>query len=131
MSDLTSLWETEVENRPWGNFEAFVKNSTVTVKLITVDPGQRLSLQTHNLRAEMWRVLDGPLDVSVGGRSWTALPGSTVCIGVGEAHRMANSGPQPARVLEIAFGHFDEADIHRIEDDYDRLPSHVETDSHR
>jgi hypothetical protein len=33
---------------------------------------------------------------------------------------MGNSGDQPGRLLEVAFGHFDEADIERLEDDYAR-----------
>ncbi len=29
--------------RPWGDFRQFVSNKTVTVKIITVEPGHRLS----------------------------------------------------------------------------------------
>jgi hypothetical protein len=35
-------------------------------------------------------------------------------------HRIGNSGDQPIHVLELAFGHFDEGDIERLEDDYER-----------
>jgi mannose-6-phosphate isomerase len=33
---------------------------------------------------------------------------------------MANRGDQPGRLLEIAYGVFDEADIERLDDDYAR-----------
>jgi hypothetical protein len=33
---------------------------------------------------------------------------------------MANQGERPGRVLEVAFGDFDEADIVRLADDYAR-----------
>ena len=57
--------EVFVDERPWGNFQQFVLNEAVTVKIITVNPGQRLSLQTHGHRDEMWQVLDVPLDLQI------------------------------------------------------------------
>lgn len=106
--------------RPWGQFEQFVSNERVTVKIITVEPGHRLSLQTHQNRGEMWQVLDVPIEVTVGARTWSAAPGETVWVPQGDVHRMSNKGEQPGRVLEVAFGEFDEADIVRLEDDYTR-----------
>lgn len=109
-----------VETRPWGAFEQLVCNEQVTVKVITVEPGQRLSLQRHDHRGEMWQVLDGPVDVTLDSRSWAARAGEKVWVPQGAVHRMGNSGTAPARVLEVAFGRFDEDDIHRLEDDYER-----------
>ena len=112
--------EVFVSQRPWGQFEQFVANETVTVKIITVNPGQRLSLQTHGHRDEMWQVLDVPLDITVEDRAWAAQPGERIWVPQGCRHRMANSGNDPGRLLEVAFGHFDEDDIERLQDDYDR-----------
>lgn len=109
-----------VTERPWGRFQQFVTNETVTVKIITVRPGHRLSLQKHGQRAELWEVLDEPLDIDLDGRSWTAQPGEQVWVAQGAVHRMTNSGERPGRVLEVAFGTFDEEDIERLEDDYTR-----------
>ncbi|MEO3936655.1 phosphomannose isomerase type II C-terminal cupin domain [Dermatophilaceae bacterium Soc4.6] len=109
-----------VATRPWGQFQQFVSNEQVTVKIITVQPGQRLSLQRHEHRGEMWTVLDGPMDITVGEREWTAQPGETIWAPQGDRHRMGNSGPAPTRILEVAFGHFDEDDIERLHDDYTR-----------
>lgn len=106
--------------RPWGDFQQFVTNEPVTVKIITVAPGHRLSLQRHARRDELWQALDVPLDVTVGERTWSLGAGERAFVPVGTAHRMGNSGDRPARVLEVAFGHFDEADIERLEDDYTR-----------
>lgn len=108
------------DERPWGEFQQFVQNEQVTVKLITVEPGHRLSLQRHEHRAEMWQVLDVPIDVTLGDRTWAALPGETVWVPRGAVHRMGNSGAVAGRVLEVGFGHFDEDDIERLEDDYTR-----------
>jgi mannose-6-phosphate isomerase len=107
-------------DRPWGNFQQFVSNERVTVKIITVEPGHRLSLQTHSHRGEFWQVLDVPIEVTVGERTWSAAPGESVWVPVGSLHRMANKGDRPGRLLEIAYGDFDEADIVRLEDDYAR-----------
>ena len=106
--------------RPWGHFQQFVSNEQVTVKIITVQPGHRLSLQKHDHRGEMWQVLDVPIQVTVDDRSWLAQPGETVWVPRGATHRMGNSGEQPGRLLEVAFGLFDESDIERLQDDYVR-----------
>ncbi len=108
------------EERPWGDFRQLVCNEHVTVKVITVQPGQRLSLQRHEHRGELWQVLDGPLDITLDGRGWTAMSGEAIWVPVGSIHRMGNTGRRPARVLEVGFGHFDEDDIERLEDDYSR-----------
>jgi mannose-1-phosphate guanylyltransferase/mannose-6-phosphate isomerase len=39
----------------------------------------------------------------------------------GETQRMSCPGSSPCRVLEIAFGEFDDEDIERLSDDYGRI----------
>jgi mannose-1-phosphate guanylyltransferase/mannose-6-phosphate isomerase len=112
--------EAFTERRPWGRFEQLVSNTEVTVKIITVEPRQRLSLQRHSHRGELWQVLDTPMDVTVADSSWTAPAGDTVWVPCGAVHRLSNPGPLPGRILEIAFGQFDESDIERLADDYAR-----------
>lgn len=107
--------------RPWGSFEQFVHNEAVTVKIITVAPRQRLSLQRHTQRDEFWQVIDGPADIEVGGQATSVITGGRAWIPRGSTHRLGNSGTDAVRVLEIAFGHVDEADIERLVDDYDRV----------
>jgi mannose-6-phosphate isomerase-like protein (cupin superfamily) len=114
LGDRDPTTDIFVAERPWGHFQQFVSNEQVTVKIITVQPGHRLSLQRHDHRGEMWQVL------TVDDRHWTAGPGETVWVPRGARHRMGNSGDRPGRLLEVGFGHFDEHDIERIEDDYAR-----------
>jgi len=109
-------------DRPWGRFEQFLSNAVGTVKVITVEPRQRLSLQRHQLRDEMWRVLDGPVDIRVEDTEWRAESGETIWVPRTALHRMGNSSDQRVRVLEIGFGTFDEDDIERLDDDYQRAP---------
>lgn len=119
-SDGRPVDDVVESERPWGGFQQLVSNQSVTVKIITVQPGHRLSLQRHTLRGEMWTVLDVPIDIVVGDRQWTAERGETIWVPQGATHRMGNGGDAPGRVLEVAFGHFDEDDIERLQDDYAR-----------
>ena len=109
-----------ISNRPWGSFKRFVLNQNVTVKVMTVQPGERLSLQKHAERGELWQILDGPLEVTTGDQTWVAERGEDIWVPCGTAHRISNPSQTPGRVLEVAFGRFDEEDIHRIEDAYGR-----------
>ncbi len=108
------------DQRPWGGFEQYTSNEPTTVKIITVEAGNRLSLQRHAGRDELWVVLDSEVVVEVGDNIEKVPPGHKVWIPRGTSHRLENRGALPARVLEIAFGRFDEADIERLDDDYDR-----------
>jgi mannose-6-phosphate isomerase-like protein (cupin superfamily) len=120
LGDRNPTEDIFVAERPWGDFQQFVSNEQVTVKIITVHPGHRLSLQRHDHRGEMWQILDVPIEVTVDGRTWIAQVGETVWVPRGAIHRMANPGTEPGRLLEVAFGHFDEGDIQRLQDDYAR-----------
>jgi mannose-1-phosphate guanylyltransferase/mannose-6-phosphate isomerase len=120
LGDRNPAEDIFVAERPWGAFQQFVSNEQVTVKIITVQPGHRLSLQKHGHRGEMWQVLDVPMDITVDDRTWTAAAGETIWVPRGATHRMGNSSSKPGRLLEVAFGHFDEDDIERLQDDYAR-----------
>ena len=108
------------ENRPWGGFRRYTHNQVSTVKIITVNPGQVLSLQYHHHRDELWVVLDSGLSVTLDDRVWEPALYEEILIPHGSYHRMAGVGSQPSRWLEISFGHFDESDIVRLEDQYGR-----------
>lgn len=107
--------------RPWGSFQQFVANEPVTVKMIRVLPGCRLSLQRHERRSEYWQVVLGDVEVRLQDARWIARPGDQVWIPAKQAHRMSNVGEGPALILELAFGEFSEDDIVRISDDFGRV----------
>lgn len=106
--------------RPWGSFKQFVNNSDCTVSLMTVRPGQRLSLQSHTGRAELWIVLDDGAIVQVGETEREHRAGDEIWISANEKHRLSCRGEKPVRVLEVAFGNWQEDDITRYADDYKR-----------
>ncbi|MBL8163143.1 MAG: phosphomannose isomerase type II C-terminal cupin domain [Anaerolineae bacterium] len=105
--------------RPWGSFLQYAFNQEVTVSLMTVTAGKRLSLQSHTGRAELWIVLDDGAEVQVGETILHPRAGEEIWIRAGEKHRLASAGPT-VRVLEVAFGNWQQADITRYEDDYKR-----------
>jgi mannose-1-phosphate guanylyltransferase/mannose-6-phosphate isomerase len=114
--------EPVVVTRPWGSFKQYANNQEATVSLMTVKPGQRLSLQSHTGRAELWVVLDAGAIVQVDNVIHHPAAGDEIWIPAGVAHRLSSAGPE-VRVLEIAFGNWQQADITRYEDDY-RRPAH-------
>jgi mannose-6-phosphate isomerase len=108
--------------RPWGKFSQFANNEDVTVSLMTVEPGARLSLQSHTGRAELWIVLDEGAAVQVGDEVLHPHSDDEIWIPAGVQHRLSSLGPR-VRVLEIAFGNWQQEDITRYADDYQRPES--------
>ncbi|MFI1418649.1 phosphomannose isomerase type II C-terminal cupin domain [Streptomyces sp. NPDC020731] len=108
---------------PYGVQERLTLNTESTVEFITIDPGQGVSLHRHAKRDERWTVLDGPLDVQIDDRAWTAATGERIRIPRGLAHRIQNPGDGPRRFLELSLGFFGEEDVERLEDSYRRLAS--------
>jgi mannose-1-phosphate guanylyltransferase/mannose-6-phosphate isomerase len=108
------------DERPWGRFRRYSLNESSTVKIITVDPRQRLSEQRHQYRDELWVVLDDGVVVEIDGDRTVAAAGDEFFVRRGSTHRMSSSAEQSCRVLEIAFGEFDEDDIERLSDEYGR-----------
>lgn len=108
------------ERRSWGHFEQFVLNEPSTVKLIYVDSGKRLSLQYHHNRTEFWKIVKGPVRVQVGENKKILQTGEAIVVPMKIKHRIEGVGTD-AIILEISKGEFDENDIVRIEDDYNRI----------
>lgn len=111
--------ETLLVTRPWGSFKQYANNEAVTVSLMTVNAGQRLSLQSHTARAELWIALDDHAIVQVGEAVVHASKGQEFWIPPNTKHRLMG-GEQSSQVLEVAFGNWQQADITRYEDDYNR-----------
>lgn len=111
--------DIEFVERPWGAFKQYANNQEVTVSLMTVKPGQRLSLQSHTGRAELWIVLDDGAAVQIGEAVHYPQAGDELWIPANSKHRLSSTGPA-VRVLEVAFGNWQQADITRYEDDYNR-----------
>jgi mannose-6-phosphate isomerase len=111
--------EPDYVMRPWGSFKQYAHNQEVTVSLMTVTAGKRLSLQSHTGRAELWIVLDDGASVQVDDQIFHPAAGDEIWIPANSRHRLSSTGPD-VRVLEVAFGNWQQADISRYDDDYAR-----------
>lgn len=99
--------------------ERSAHNEEVTVSLMTVKAGQRLSLQSHTGRAELWIALDDHAIIQVGEDIIQAQQGDEFWIPPNTKHRLMG-GEHRSQVLEVAFGNWQQADIARYDDDYQR-----------
>jgi mannose-6-phosphate isomerase len=110
------------DHRPWGSYTVLEERATYKVKRIEVLPGQRLSYQKHEKRAEHWMIVGGRATVTLNGEDVDLSPGQSVDIQRGAAHRIANPGTDLLTFIEIQQGdYFGEDDIIRLEDDYGRI----------
>jgi cytidyltransferase-like protein len=114
-------WKAPRTQRDWGYYRVLHEHGAeVKVKELTIDPGQRLSMQRHQQRAEHWFVAQGTATVyTVNRKSDAELLGEFgtydhIHIDRKEWHQLCNLTDQPLRVVEIQYGdRCDEQDIER------------------
>lgn len=109
------------EERPWGSFTVLHSDSSHQVKKLLLNPGMRLSLQSHKYRAEHWFIVSGSGLVQLEKELIKVQQGDSVDIPIGTKHRMTSTSDDPLVFVEVQTGiSFDETDITRHEDDYGR-----------
>lgn len=107
--------------RPWGWYETVSEAPGNKIKRIGVLPGQQISLQKHQRRAEHWVVVRGTAQVTLGEQTLLLAPGQSCDIALGQVHRLANRSDSLVEVVEVQFGDYlGEDDIVRLQDDYGR-----------
>jgi mannose-1-phosphate guanylyltransferase/mannose-6-phosphate isomerase len=111
----------EREYRPWGWYQTINLGSRFRVKEIVVNPGGKLSLQSHHHRAEHWVVVRGTARVTIDGTTKLVTENESVFIPLGAKHRLENSGRIPMHLIEVQTGSYlEEDDIQRYDDSYGR-----------
>ncbi|MGM0568873.1 MAG: mannose-1-phosphate guanylyltransferase/mannose-6-phosphate isomerase [Elusimicrobiota bacterium] len=107
--------------RPWGRYRVLEEGKGYKIKLLFVSIGQRLSLQKHKYREEMWTVIEGKALITLGEKKKEFSPGESLSIPAGALHRVENISQGELKILELARGNkISEDDIIRVEDDYNR-----------
>ena len=109
-----------IVDKPWGKVVTYALNQASSVRMISIDPGKETSEHYHQLRDEMWVVLDEGLRIQIGNRVVEARAGDEFVVSSEEPHRISNVGDRRGRVLEIAYGYTTEDDTFRLQDDYGR-----------
>ena len=111
----------QMECRPWGSFESLRMGDGFQVKSIIVNPGSKLSLQSHKFRSEHWTVVRGQARVTCDDQVFDLFPNQTTYIPLGARHRLENSGNEELEIIEVQCGKYlGEDDIIRFEDDFGR-----------
>ncbi len=111
---------------PWGGYwERYrAPDNSVCFKTLIINPGQQISVQTHELRDEVWYIPSGinsyelTLDQDI-----SILSGSRrLDIRRGTIHSIKNLDVNPLIIHEMQIGICKESDIVRIYDPYNREP---------
>jgi len=138
------------ETRPWGGFFVIDEDQAqrfsdvyfdklnvndlkisgkLSPKILIVAPKTRLSWQYHHRRAEIWRVVNGPVGVMTNetdeeGRVQQLVSSQTIRLKQGERHRLIGLGDWG--IVSEIWQHTDpenpsdESDIVRVQDDFGR-----------
>lgn len=107
--------------RPWGSWLVMDAMPRSVVKKLTILPKNRLSLQRHRHRSELWTVVEGVASVQCDRQMFTLRAGEQIFLPKGCMHRLSNSTDHPVIVIEIQFGNIlSEEDIEQFDDDYGR-----------
>ena len=108
-------------HRPWGKYEVLIEGKDHLVKKITVYPKEKLSLQSHQHRAEHWVVVKGIAKVINGEQEIILNENESTFIPVNTKHRLMNDGDADLEIIEVQTGDYlGEDDIVRYDDDYKR-----------
>jgi cytidyltransferase-like protein len=103
-------WKAPKTERPWGYYRVLHEIPGTKVKELTVNPGQSLSMQKHQSRAEYWHVASGSCVVNAIMASGYVLPSKTLeqhdeyKVPLGEWHQLTNPFDEPCKIVEIQYG---------------------------
>jgi len=108
---ILSDWKAPKTERPWGYYRVLHEVPGIKVKELTVNPGQKLSMQRHYNRAEFWMVSEGTASLRRLSASETLVPGESrylthdsVTIEKKQWHQLCNTTDKPVKIIEIQYG---------------------------
>jgi mannose-6-phosphate isomerase-like protein (cupin superfamily) len=103
-------WKAPKTVRDWGYYRVLHEVPGTKVKELTIQPGQKLSMQRHRDRAEHWHVTGGRCIVNEQGNSGYAFPSrelqihSMYSVPRSGWHQLANPFDEPCTLVEIQYG---------------------------
>ena len=109
-------------HRPWGTYDSISSGPGFQVKVITVNPGAKLSVQKHFKRSEHWTVVSGIAEVTKNKEIFILKENESTYIEIEEIHALKNAGSEELILIEVQCGSYlGEDDIVRYEDIYGRV----------
>ena len=104
-------WKAPKTHRPWGHYRVLYEHGTGTkVKELVVEPGQRLSMQRHEHRAEIWYVAQGVATIYTLDEDMEPVfqakcaEKRNIMIMQGDWHQLCNLSDVPLKIVEIQYG---------------------------
>lgn len=115
--------EANTVRRPWGIFRTHASGEDWHLKTLHIIPGVRLPLQKHAVCSETWMLVEGDATATIGNSLETLeeVPlqqGRIFTVPAGAIHRL--SSEEGGVIVEVTSGQYDEEDIVRFEDDFNR-----------
>ncbi|MBN2722531.1 MAG: cupin domain-containing protein [Deltaproteobacteria bacterium] len=112
----------DVSTRPWGFYKSLFISDFAQTKIISLRPGQEISLQKHFRREEHWTIVRGKGIMTIDDQSFFVEKGRQIFIPKEAVHRIRNSQTEENLILvEVQLGdYFGEDDIVRLRDKYGR-----------
>ena len=117
--------QPSIFKKPWGTEEIWCNAPGYIGKILTINPGQRLSRKYHKVRNHTIRILEGTLTVEVGPFETKGeiteiklTPGVAYHVPAMVIHRFC-AGPAGVVLAEVSNAH--PGDAVRLEDDYRRV----------
>ena len=108
--------------RPWGEYKSIYATKSFLIKILTIYPKSKISLQYHNNRSEHWIVVAGCASVTKGKKTFKLNKDESTFIPKGEIHRLHNETNDNLVLVEVQTGDYlREDDIVRLEDIYGRI----------
>jgi mannose-6-phosphate isomerase-like protein (cupin superfamily) len=110
------------EERPWGNYTVLYTDEACQVKKLVVNPGKRISLQSHKFRAEHWFIVSGQGIAALDGKEIEVGAGNSIDVPIGSRHRISCVSNDQLVFIEVQTGScFAEEDTIPYEDDFGRI----------
>lgn len=105
-------WKAPKTVRQWGYYRVLHEDGPhVKLKELTVDPGQKLSMQRHQHRHEHWFVTEGAAKINTLDQDGNVvmrnfiMKNMQIYISKNEWHQLVNESDTALKVIEIQFGH--------------------------
>jgi len=120
-SEILRNWTSSTTERPWGRYRVLsYYGKEIKLKELVVEPGQHLSMQRHQNRAEFWFVAQGQATVYTLDKSTDLELRNKITqfqhtwIAKSEWHQLVNETDKPLYIIEIQYGsECEETDIER------------------
>src|SRR5271156_5819958 len=96
----------KIYERPWGSYQTLRMGDNHQVKILTINPGGRLSLQKHFKRAEHWVVVAGTPTLTINEQTRVYQPNESIYIPREAVHRIENFGTITTKIIEVQIGDY-------------------------